>query len=597
MKGIRPLDSALDARPVTNQPQLSAKLSEAANVPFDVLLGSLLQQVKQQQPHQVSEARGTAEPVTSDEQVDATAQEDEAQSIDETGGEEVADRAETHDRETTNDTEATSQHAPVQSPQQSAAVLDQVQPELVPQPVEGQPEPQLEGMTEVVPVQAQVSAQIQTPQAAPEQATAGPPVQLTVQPELPTAVQVQQPEAQQAQVQQPQAPQAPALEPQAQQPQAQPLAQQPQVQQPQVQQPQAQATPQVGAVVREAARASEGPAARQVVANTPAAETAPIEKLPETPRLQPVQTEQPSPKVARPQPTAPAPEFNPASAAPEPRQELFAREAGGYQASPLTEAAEAQLNPTTQRPEGAAGAVASEATAPGPALPAQAAADPTLSIQMQASGQDARRDFSRRQAPQQLQGRAQAVRATARATAGETSQPARPDATGHAASRGTQAGQAAAGLSKAQQAPTPSRQAQVIDRIVRMARVMKSGDTSSATIRLKPPELGDVKIELRVTEGVVHSKLEVADSTTRTLLESHLSDLRGSLADEGLEVGSFEVTVRDGGASQQQQFGAGRSSDGSGTEAHGDASTQDEAPQQQDTDRDRSEPGRIDFLA
>ena len=107
-----------------------------------------------------------------------------------------------------------------------------------------------------------------------------------------------------------------------------------------------------------------------------------------------------------------------------------------------------------------------------------------------------------------------------------------------------------------------------------------------------------MKIELRVAEGVVHSKLQVADHLTRTLLESHLTELRGMLADQGLEIGSFQVTVHDGGAGGQQQFAPGDASHGSDSgRGRGAGDPEEEALEQRERTHKQSEPGRIDFLA
>ena len=135
----------------------------------------------------------------------------------------------------------------------------------------------------------------------------------------------------------------------------------------------------------------------------------------------------------------------------------------------------------------------------------------------------------------------------------------------------------------------------MIERIVRMARVARSGDTSHALIRLKPPEMGEVRIELAVREGVVHSKLEVVDVAARNLLEGHLNDLRGALADEGLEVGSFEVNVRHNGEGPHQRMSSDRPG-GYGSEDGSGESRDEDLPQRENQTRSGHE-GSIDYLA
>jgi flagellar hook-length control protein FliK len=130
--------------------------------------------------------------------------------------------------------------------------------------------------------------------------------------------------------------------------------------------------------------------------------------------------------------------------------------------------------------------------------------------------------------------------------------------------------------------------------MIKMARVTRSGDTSRAVVRMKPPELGEVRIELTVREGVVHTKLEVADPTVRALMDSHLAELRSSLADDGLEIGSFQVSVRDGGEGGQQRLAADRAASGYGAE---NGSERDEESLSEVTNSREDHDGQIDLMA
>ncbi len=69
-------------------------------------------------------------------------------------------------------------------------------------------------------------------------------------------------------------------------------------------------------------------------------------------------------------------------------------------------------------------------------------------------------------------------------------------------------------------------------------------------LRLDPPHLGSVQIHLTATEHTVSARVIVAQEGTRQLIEGHAHQLRESLAESGLVLGTFDVT-RDGGGFSQ----------------------------------------------
>ena len=71
-------------------------------------------------------------------------------------------------------------------------------------------------------------------------------------------------------------------------------------------------------------------------------------------------------------------------------------------------------------------------------------------------------------------------------------------------------------------------------------------------MRLSPPELGSLRLELRVAEGVMTARLEAETEVARTALVEHLPVLRERLAEQGIRVERFDVDLMP----QGQESGA-----------------------------------------
>lgn len=69
-------------------------------------------------------------------------------------------------------------------------------------------------------------------------------------------------------------------------------------------------------------------------------------------------------------------------------------------------------------------------------------------------------------------------------------------------------------------------------------------------LRLQPPQLGSVQIHLTATQHTISARVIVTQEGTQQLIQSQADQLRQSLAESGLVLGSFDVT-RDGGGSSQ----------------------------------------------
>jgi flagellar hook-length control protein FliK len=76
----------------------------------------------------------------------------------------------------------------------------------------------------------------------------------------------------------------------------------------------------------------------------------------------------------------------------------------------------------------------------------------------------------------------------------------------------------------------------------------------SLQIRLSPPELGSLRVEIAVRSGVLTAHLETETAAARIALLENLPALRERLAEHNVRVGQFDVDVRDesGGRFQEQ---------------------------------------------
>ncbi len=90
-----------------------------------------------------------------------------------------------------------------------------------------------------------------------------------------------------------------------------------------------------------------------------------------------------------------------------------------------------------------------------------------------------------------------------------------------------------------------------VDRIrfvQRVARAVQSAAERGGEIRLRlsPPELGVLRLEMIVQDGAMHARLEAETSSARGILMDNLPALRERLAEHHIRIDRFEVHVRDG---------------------------------------------------
>jgi hypothetical protein len=143
---------------------------------------------------------------------------------------------------------------------------------------------------------------------------------------------------------------------------------------------------------------------------------------------------------------------------------------------------------------------------------------------------------------------------------------------------------------------------QVTHQIVRGARFLSRTNLNQITIRLDPPELGEVTVQLASRNQAVTGEIRVENRAVQEIVQRNLAELRESLNGQGIQIDRIEVSVDAGGRSAVDRDGENLLHDRSGRE---DASRQDrdgnpdldEHPSQKEGYRNRSQDGRVDFVA
>jgi flagellar hook-length control protein FliK len=83
--------------------------------------------------------------------------------------------------------------------------------------------------------------------------------------------------------------------------------------------------------------------------------------------------------------------------------------------------------------------------------------------------------------------------------------------------------------------------------VARVARAFQAaeGRRSPILLRLHPPELGGLKLEMRVQDSAIVARMEVDTSEARSLLLENVHLLRERLAEQGIRVEQFDVNLSE----------------------------------------------------
>jgi flagellar hook-length control protein FliK len=104
--------------------------------------------------------------------------------------------------------------------------------------------------------------------------------------------------------------------------------------------------------------------------------------------------------------------------------------------------------------------------------------------------------------------------------------------------------------------------AQFVQRVERAFAAMGNRD-GSVRLKLSPPELGVLKLEIGVHKGVMRARVEAETPAAQSLLLDNLPDLRDRLAQQNIHIQQFDVDLMDRSLGGMPQNAFGQSDSGS----------------------------------
>jgi flagellar hook-length control protein FliK len=74
--------------------------------------------------------------------------------------------------------------------------------------------------------------------------------------------------------------------------------------------------------------------------------------------------------------------------------------------------------------------------------------------------------------------------------------------------------------------------------------IIKEG--TRLAVKLEPEGLGKLDINVNLKNGMIHTQISVQDDATKTLIDNNIHQIVDALLKEGLSVGGFSVSLRQG---------------------------------------------------
>lgn len=102
--------------------------------------------------------------------------------------------------------------------------------------------------------------------------------------------------------------------------------------------------------------------------------------------------------------------------------------------------------------------------------------------------------------------------------------------------------EAAAAVS-APMAPERVVSAKIIHQVVKSAKLQSLENGTGMVIRLDPPHLGNLQVNVTVSNGSVSASIQTSNETTSQLLQADMANLKQALSDAGIRVDSINVSV------------------------------------------------------
>jgi flagellar hook-length control protein FliK len=128
---------------------------------------------------------------------------------------------------------------------------------------------------------------------------------------------------------------------------------------------------------------------------------------------------------------------------------------------------------------------------------------------------------------------------------------------GHIKAGGDASARAATGRASASTTPDGADGVDRVRFVQRVSRAFEALQGRQGTVRMKlhPPELGSLRVEINVERGVMSARLEAETQHARNLILDNLPMLRDRLAQQDIKVQQFNVDLMDqspGGLPEQQ---------------------------------------------
>jgi len=130
-----------------------------------------------------------------------------------------------------------------------------------------------------------------------------------------------------------------------------------------------------------------------------------------------------------------------------------------------------------------------------------------------------------------------------------------------------QGGSSVDGANSAASAASQAARVRFVDRVAKAFQSNASSD-GSIRMRLSPPELGSLKMEIRIDQGQMTAKVEAETPEARSMLLDNLPALRDRLDQQDVKITRFDVTLTGQSSSGQTNtpnrdaWGGGGSSGG-----------------------------------
>jgi len=105
--------------------------------------------------------------------------------------------------------------------------------------------------------------------------------------------------------------------------------------------------------------------------------------------------------------------------------------------------------------------------------------------------------------------------------------------------------QSTAGAASVTASPSQPIGGKIISQIVKSVKTNILDNGMGMTIRLDPPHLGTVKMDVIAQDGLVTAHLQTVSAEVKNVLETDLTSLKRSLAEAGVHVDSINVSVGD----------------------------------------------------